>query len=62
MRRRRPASRRRPLRHSLHSTLMVLRDGQPLAAQAGVMSAEQLVQALDRIASSPAHAAEEQAA
>jgi thioredoxin len=43
-------------------TLIVLRDGQPLAAQAGVMSAERLVQALDRIASSPAHAAEEEAA
>ncbi len=31
-------------------TLMVLRDGQPIAAQAGVVGAEQLVEALDRIA------------
>ena len=31
-------------------TLMVLRDGQPVAAQAGVIAADQLVEALDRIA------------
>jgi thioredoxin 1 len=38
-------------------TLMVLRDGEPLAAQAGVMAAEQLVEALDRLAAAPAQAA-----
>jgi thioredoxin len=32
-------------------TLMVLLDGEPLAAQAGVIGAEELVEALDRIAS-----------
>jgi thioredoxin len=31
-------------------TLMVLRDGEPVAAQAGVICADQLVEALDRIA------------
>ncbi|MGO9976297.1 MAG: thioredoxin family protein [Solirubrobacteraceae bacterium] len=31
-------------------TLMVLRDGAPIAAQAGVISAQALVEALDRIA------------
>src|SRR5262245_17698188 len=31
-------------------TLMVLRGGQPIAAQAGVVGAEQLVDALDRLA------------
>jgi thioredoxin len=31
-------------------TLVVLRDGEPVAAQAGVIGAEQLAQALDRIA------------
>ncbi len=31
-------------------TLMVLRDGEPIAAQAGVISAQALVEALDRIA------------
>ena len=31
-------------------TLMVLRDGEPVAAEAGVIGAEQLVDALDRIA------------
>ena len=30
-------------------TLLVLRDGQPLASQAGVVGAEQLVAALDRV-------------
>ena len=30
-------------------TLMVLRDGEPIAAQAGVVGAEQLVEALDRL-------------
>ena len=39
-------------------TLLVLRDGQPVAAQAGVMSADQLTQALDRIAATPAQAIE----
>jgi thioredoxin len=33
-------------------TLIVLRDGEPIAAQAGVIGAEQLVEALDRIAAS----------
>jgi thioredoxin len=32
-------------------TLMVLRDGEPVATQAGVLGAEQLVEALDRLAS-----------
>jgi len=31
-------------------TLMVLRDGQPIAAQAGLIAAEALVEALDRLA------------
>ena len=31
-------------------TLMVLRDGQPIAAEAGVIGADQLVEALDRFA------------
>jgi len=31
-------------------TLMVLRDGQPVAAQAGLIAAESLVEALDRLA------------
>ena len=39
-------------------TLLVLRDGQPVAAQAGVMSADELTQALDRIAATPAQAIE----
>ncbi|HZE06350.1 MAG TPA: thioredoxin [Solirubrobacteraceae bacterium] len=44
-------------------TLMVLREGQPVAAQAGVMRAEQLVEALDRIDAAPLPAAsQEQAA
>lgn len=34
-------------------TLMVWRDGQPIAAQAGVIGADALVQALDRLASAP---------
>jgi thioredoxin len=38
-------------------TLMVLRDGEPVAAQAGVIGAEQLVEALDRLAAAPAKAA-----
>ena len=38
-------------------TLMVLRDGNPIAAQAGVVGADQLVQALDRLASADAVAA-----
>jgi thioredoxin len=40
-------------------TLIVFRDGEPLAAQAGVMSAEQLADALDRIAGAPAPSAAE---
>ncbi|MGN6472498.1 MAG: thioredoxin family protein [Mycobacteriales bacterium] len=32
-------------------TLMVLRDGEPMAAQSGVIAAEELVEALDRLAS-----------
>ncbi len=35
-------------------TLMVLRDGEPIAAQAGVVPAAPLVEALDRIAAAPA--------
>lgn len=35
-------------------TLMVLRDGQPIAAQAGLVGAEDLLQALDRLAAAPA--------
>ena len=38
-------------------TLLVLRDGEPLAAQAGVIGAEQLVDAVDRLAGPPAKAA-----
>jgi thioredoxin 2 len=34
-------------------TLTVLRDGEPVAAQAGVIPADQLVEALDRIADLP---------
>ena len=34
-------------------TLVVLRDGEPIAAQSGVMSAEELVGALDRLAAGP---------
>jgi thioredoxin len=42
-------------------TLMVLRDGEPIAAQAGVIGAERLVEALDRIAAAPAAATREAA-
>jgi len=38
-------------------TLLVLRDGEPVAAQAGVVAAEQLVEALDRLAAPPTQAA-----
>jgi thioredoxin len=38
-------------------TVMVLRDGQPVAAQAGLIPAEPLVEALDRIAASGIEAA-----
>ncbi|MGA8333366.1 MAG: thioredoxin family protein [Solirubrobacteraceae bacterium] len=38
-------------------TLVVLRDGEPLAAQAGVIGAERLVDAVDRLAGSLAKAA-----
>ena len=34
-------------------TLIVLRDGEPLAAQSGVVGAEQLVEVLDRLAGAP---------
>lgn len=43
-------------------TLMVLRDGEPIAAQAGVISAEGLLTALDRIADASAAADSQQAA
>ncbi len=39
-------------------TVMVLRDGEPVAAQAGVISAELLVAAVDRIAATPARTVE----
>ncbi len=39
-------------------TVIVLRDGEPVAAQAGVISAEALVEAVDRIAATPAKAVE----
>ena len=35
-------------------TLVVLRDGEPIAAQAGLVAAQPLVEALDRIAAAPA--------
>lgn len=38
-------------------TLMVLRDGEPVAAQAGLIPAEPLVKALDRLAAADAGAA-----
>ena len=38
-------------------TLIVLRDGQPLAAQAGIIGADQLVEALDRLAAASSEAA-----
>jgi thioredoxin len=38
-------------------TLIVIRDGEPIAAQAGVVAADQLVEALDRLAAAPAPAA-----
>jgi thioredoxin len=37
-------------------TLGVVRDGEPVAAQSGVMSAQDLVGALDRLAARPARA------
>ena len=43
-------------------TLMVLRDGQPVAAQSGVIGADQLVEALDRIAAASTETATEQEA
>ena len=43
-------------------TLMVLRDGEPIAAQAGVISAEGLIKALDRIADASAATDSQQAA
>jgi len=39
-------------------TLIVLRDGEPVAAQAGLISADQLVAAVDRIAATPAQTVE----
>lgn len=38
-------------------TLVVLRDGEPVAAQSGVVRGAQLVQALDRLSATPAQAA-----
>jgi len=38
-------------------TLVVLRDGWPVAAQAGVVGADELAQALDRLAAAPTAAA-----
>ncbi len=51
-------------RYSIRSipTVMVLRDGEPVAAQAGVISAELLVAAVDRIAAAPACAVVEASA
>ena len=43
-------------------TLMVLRDGEPIAAQAGLVGAEQLVEALDRLAAPGKGAAVREAA
>ncbi|MGA2929155.1 MAG: thioredoxin family protein [Solirubrobacteraceae bacterium] len=43
-------------------TLIVICDGEPIAAEAGVVAADQLVEALDRIAAAPARAAAEQEA
>lgn len=42
-------------------TLVVLRDGEPIAAQAGVIGAEELVEALDRIAAAGPESAREAA-
>ena len=39
-------------------TIMVLRDGQPIAAQAGLITADRLVAALDRIAADGTDATE----
>jgi thioredoxin len=38
-------------------TLVVIRDSEPIAAQAGVIGAEQLVEALDRLAAAPTETA-----
>lgn len=38
-------------------TLLVLRDGEPIAARAGLVDAEQLVEALDRLAVRPVETA-----
>jgi thioredoxin 1 len=38
-------------------TLVVLRDGEPVVAEAGVVGVDQLVEALDRIAAPPARVA-----
>jgi thioredoxin len=43
-------------------TLMVLRDGQPIAAQSGVIGADQLVEALDRLAAASTETTIEQEA
>jgi thioredoxin len=43
-------------------TLMVIRDGEPVAAQSGVIGADRLVEALDRIASAEGTTALEQEA
>jgi thioredoxin len=43
-------------------TLVVLRDGEPIAAQSGVVGAEQLIEALDGIAATSADATAEREA
>jgi thioredoxin len=43
-------------------TLMVLRDGEPVAAQAGLVPAEPLVEALDRLAAAAVDTADAEAA
>lgn len=43
-------------------TLMVIRDGQPVAAQAGVVGADELVEALDRLSAETTGAAAREAA
>jgi thioredoxin len=43
-------------------TLVVVRDGEPIAAESGVIGADQLVEALDRLATAPTEAARTQEA
>jgi thioredoxin 2 len=42
---------------SIPTLMVVIRDGEPLAAQTGVVGADQLVEAFDRIAAAPTPAA-----